>query len=320
MQKVSSDGRNRLIIDSSGFEYKKWKTGETFPVDSCTCNLANFCNGAFDFHWHDGPELTVVLRGRMEYLVNDKRYYMEEGDCVFANSGAMHSGSSVDAKECIYLVVSFLTGAIDSAADGFFAERFFGGVMDAKAVPSIFFKKGSGEVANLCTSIHKIINNKEDSWELAVKGLLCQLWQLLYKEAKRHNPVTSERLVPVRRVKKAIRYMNEHYQEEINISDLAALSFYNENYFMRLFKEYTGKTLTRYLTELRIEKSRYLLLHTNLSITDIAFETGFNSASYFIRKFQELNGETPQKLRKNRTIDKTFYPEDIAADKKEGTD
>ena len=301
MQKVSSNGRNRLIIDSSGFEYKKWTTGETFPVDSCTCNLANFCNGAFDFHWHDGPELTVVLRGRMEYLVNDKRYYMEEGDCVFANSGAMHSGSSVDAEECIYLVVSFLTGAIDSATDGFFAERFFGGVMDAKAVPSMFFKKGSGEVANLCTSIHKIINNKEDSWELAVKGLLCQLWQLLYKEAKRHNPVTSERLVPVKRVKKAIRYMNEHYASRLTLEEVAAVCNLSKSEFCRCFKQITRQTAFEYLMDLRIRKSLQLLENDeDLSVTEVALNCGFFNSSYYTKVFRRYMGCTPREYLRKR--------------------
>lgn len=300
MQKVSSNGRNRLIIDSSGFEYKKWKTGETFPVDSCTCNLSNFCNGAFDFHWHDGPELTVVLRGRMEYLVNDKRYHMEEGDCVFANSGAMHSGSSVDAKGCIYLVVSFLTRAIDSATDGFFAERFFSGVMDAKAVPSMFFKKGSGEVANLCTSIHKIIKNKEDSWELAVKGLLCQLWQLLYKEAMRYNPVTSERLVPVARVKKAIRYMNEHYASRLTLEEIAAVCNLSKSEFCRCFKQITRQTVFEYLMDLRIRKSLQLLDEEGLSVTEAALNCGFFNSSYYTKVFRRYMGCTPREYLRQR--------------------
>lgn len=82
------------------------------------------------------------------------------------------------------------------------------------------------------------------------------------------------------------------------MTQLASLSYYNENYFMKLFKQYTGKTLTRYLTGLRIEKARYLLTNTDKPITEIAMATGFNSSSYFIRKFQEIYGETPQKLRR----------------------
>ena len=94
--------------------------------------------------------------------------------------------------------------------------------------------------------------------------------------------------------------MNEHYKEPLHAQQLAAISHYNESYFMKIFKQYTGKTLISYINELRIDKSRHLLLHTNLSITDIAFETGFSNASYFIKKFQELNGITPQKLRKTQ--------------------
>ena len=73
---------------------------------------------------------------------------------------------------------------------------------------------------------------------------------------------------------------------------------------MKVFKQYMGKTLVSYINELRIEKSKYLLIHSDLSITEISMESGYNNSSYYIRKFQELQGITPQKFRKfNRTKD-----------------
>ena len=67
---------------------------------------------------------------------------------------------------------------------------------------------------------------------------------------------------------------------------------------MKLFKEYTGKTLISYINDYRLEQSKGLLLHTDLSITEIALRTGFNSTSYFIKKFQEANDCSPHKYRK----------------------
>lgn len=294
MQKSDTKGKNRLDIDKTGLEYKKWKTGAAFPVSAGICNLSSYCNNAFDFHWHDGPELSVVVEGRMEYLVNDKRYLMEVGDCVFANSGAMHSGHTVDEKGCHYLVVSFLTGAIDGAPDGFFAENYFGGVMDAKAVPSMFFEAKDGEVAKACVDIYELIKKREDGWELAVKGRLCHLWYLLYCEAKRHRAIPSENGTPVTRIKKAIRYMNENYAAKLSLEDIASACNLSKSEFCRCFKRITRKTAFEYLMDLRIRKSLRFLESEGLSVTETALASGFSSSSYYTEVFRRYMGCTPR--------------------------
>ena len=300
MQKSPFQGKFRLTIDANGYEYEKWKTEEGFPVEMCVCNLSYFCNGAFDLHWHDGLEFTVVLRGRMEYHINDKQYRMEEGDCVFANSGAMHSGRYVDEDGCRYLVISFLTSAIDGAADGFFAKSFFGDMMDAKLLPSMFFENGSSEVSSLCISIFEVMKKKDDGWEIIVKGLLCQLWYLLYKAAKRQRCDTSEKLVSVSPVKKAIRYMNENYASKLSLEEIAAMCNLSKSEFCRCFKRITRQTAFEYLMGLRIRKSIQLLEENGLSVTEAAQNTGFSNSSYYTKIFRRYMGCTPREYLRRR--------------------
>ena len=82
------------------------------------------------------------------------------------------------------------------------------------------------------------------------------------------------------------------------MKELSGISNYSEFYFMKLFKQYTGKTTAAYLNDYRLEKAKSLLLHTDNSVTDIATEAGFNNTSYFIKKFQEANQISPHKFRK----------------------
>ena len=100
-------------------------------------------------------------------------------------------------------------------------------------------------------------------------------------------------------VKIVLDYINEHYREDLTVKELAELSNYSEYYFMKLFKQYTGKTVASYLNDFRLEKAKALLLHTDSSITDIALDVGFNNTSYFIKKFQQANQLSPHKYRKN---------------------
>ena len=69
-------------------------------------------------------------------------------------------------------------------------------------------------------------------------------------------------------------------------------------YMCRIFKEYTGFTITEYVNTLRIKKATQILETSNLSISDVAAELGFESASYFKRIFKKIMNVTPLKYRK----------------------
>lgn len=251
-------------------------------------------------HWHKEMEILFIEKGSGLAKLNKDTLQIKKGDILLINSGTMHYIKS-DRKNTLYFKsivfdLSFLSGIPGDLCQ----EEILSQIRDNQArFVHLIHPEDSGYpvIENLFSGIFTCHRKKADYFYMELKGLFYQFFfQMLT-----HNyiiPESQKDRKNLAAIKDVIRYMNEHYKEDITVADLASLSFYNENYFMKLFKQYTGKTLTRYLTELRIEKSRYLLLHSNLSITEVALETGFNSASYFIRKFQELNGETPQKLRK----------------------
>ena len=302
MAEANSGGTSRLTIDKSGLEYKKWKSGAAFPVSSGVCNMASYCNNAFDLHWHDGPELSVVIDGSMEYFVNDKRYVMEKGDCVFVHSGAMHAGHALGSEGCRYAVVSFLTDAIDGALHEELAEKYFGGPMDSRTLCSMFFPASSGatDIADFCMNIYHTIREKAEGWELTVKGLLCYLWGALFREAKKNDVAVSENGASVARIKRAIRYMKEQYASKIGLDDIAAACNLSKSEFCRCFKRITRQTAFSYLMELRIRRSLSLLENEGMSVTEAALATGFSSSSYYTEVFRRYMGCTPRDYLKRR--------------------
>lgn len=294
-------GKVRINIDEKGLEFRKWKSGAPFPVSSGICDLSSYCNNAFDFHWHDGPELSVVIEGRMEYLVNDKSYLMEVGDCVFANSGAMHSGHAVDDGGCRYVTVSFLNTAIDSDPSGYFAEKYFGGVMDSEMLSSLFFKADCEEsraVASLCVDICHANRSRAEGWELEVRGMLCRLWSLLRREADKVCEAGEDNSVSVARIKKAIRYMNENYRNKLSLEDIAVSCNLSRSEFCRCFKRITKQTPFDYLMDLRVRKSLRLLSTDGCSVTEAALSSGFSGSSYYTEVFRRYMNCTPREYMK----------------------
>ena len=89
-----------------------------------------------------------------------------------------------------------------------------------------------------------------------------------------------------------------NYQYDISVNELAAHKYFvNPSYLSRLFKSETGKTFSKYLTELRIQKAAELLKESSLKIGDVALCVGYNDVSYFIQTFKKRYCMTPEQYR-----------------------
>jgi AraC-like DNA-binding protein len=102
-------------------------------------------------------------------------------------------------------------------------------------------------------------------------------------------------------VKKAIDFLDARYNEPITLSDVSAYLNISKCYFCSLFKRETGRSLSQYLNEIRIEKSKELLCKEQLSIHDIALAVGFNNQNYYSVMFKRITKHTPQKYRNQST-------------------
>lgn len=98
-------------------------------------------------------------------------------------------------------------------------------------------------------------------------------------------------------IKKAIEYVHNHYDQNINITDLCEYLNLNKSYFCSTFKTATGHTFCHFLNYFRVEKSKKLLLETDLNILDIAIAVGFNNQNYYSTTFKRFTGKTPFQYR-----------------------
>ena len=100
-------------------------------------------------------------------------------------------------------------------------------------------------------------------------------------------------------VKTALYYIEKNYSNSnLSIVDIAQFCNVNSNYLCGMFKSSTGKTINNYVNNLRIEASKKLLLETNMHITQIANNCGFNDAKYFCKVFGKYTNQTPTEFRK----------------------
>lgn len=98
-------------------------------------------------------------------------------------------------------------------------------------------------------------------------------------------------------VSKAKRYIRDCYHERISLDEAAQAVNASTRHFCKVFKEATGITFTDYLARVRVEKAKHLLENPHLRVSEIAFETGFESISQFNRSFKRVTGKTPTQFR-----------------------
>lgn len=93
---------------------------------------------------------------------------------------------------------------------------------------------------------------------------------------------------------KMIEFLNQNYTRDISTNDLAEYMHLNPGYLSKIFKRETGTTVMKYITNLRILKSRQMLDSGNYSISEIASAIGFNDYFYFLKTFKKITGITPR--------------------------
>lgn len=93
-------------------------------------------------------------------------------------------------------------------------------------------------------------------------------------------------------------YINEHFTEDLTLEQMASLAGFSKYHFTRLFRQYAGTSFYKYLNQKRISHAKNLLLDPNLSVTDVAMQSGFTSISAFLRMFRLVTNCTPTEFRK----------------------
>ena len=151
------------------------------------------------------------------------------------------------------------------------------------------------------TFVNKVmqINNQQDlcAW---ISTALNEFIELVY---------SSQDARKVTQIRPAINYIDANYDKPITLTEIARVSYLSVSRLAHIFKEQMGITIIDYLTSVRIERAKQLLLATEQNCTEICFEVGYNNQSYFSRTFKGLVGMTPRQFRtRNQQREKISTP------------
>ncbi len=100
-----------------------------------------------------------------------------------------------------------------------------------------------------------------------------------------------------KRITRSLEYIHQNFYMNISMQETAELCTLSQRQFSEVFKKETGQTFTQYLNSVRMEHAKEALRHTGKTVTDIAFEVGYDDISYFNRRFKQHEGMSPRQYK-----------------------
>lgn len=141
------------------------------------------------------------------------------------------------------------------------------------------------------------LNARRAGFGFLATALFMQLVAFL---SRRYSRAKNPDSLALLRIAETITHLESHYTNDVRLADLVAMAGMSKRSFLRAFADATGQTPIAYLIQLRTTRAADLLRTTPRSVTEVAYEVGFNDSNYFARQFRKQFGKTPREYRKQQ--------------------
>lgn len=288
--------KRTILVDSARRELEKHGT-ETFPMTVNHDDLWSFEGKNVPIHWHNDLEINLIREGEAVFQVYQKSYRVRTGEGFLLNRNVPHSCSSPGNEHVRYSTIlvrpDFLYGDFGSDVE----RKCFQPFLQNSAIPCIYltgFDENGKEILQKLNQVEEAFDRKRFCYELKIKGLLCEAFaMILYGHRQELTKFVPANLKELERLEKMLNYLNMHFTEVISLQDLADQVHLSREVCCRLFKKMTGKTITGYLEEYRVNKSFSLVQSGQYSMTQITEMVGFSNPSRFASAFRKRFGCNP---------------------------
>lgn len=253
-----------------------------------TCLDKSAC---IETHVQTCNEITLILSGNGVLISDKTEIDCSPGDIHVISKGVYHK--IIANKETPLRYIHF---AFDF--DGYEPEDLASFYGQCKSIVM-------HDTMNLKSILGMLVNEYYNDSQYAgivrnslVQLILVLIWRKVHLSGGRYRPETNDNLIGST-IYNVIKYIDEHVCEKVTVSSIADEFSYSVSYISHLFKAKTGVSLKEYIIAKRMDYATLLLAEGNLSFSEIASQTGYESVQSFCKRYKHHTGKTPGDIRKN---------------------
>lgn len=278
-------------------EYREQKTHGTsvFPLEYYFVNEEH-PQYVMPLHWHREFEVLRVISGELILYLNSEVCHLIAGDVVFISPGVLHRGEPKNSVyECAVFDMKMAAGSNLSCISELIAP-----VLSAEMEIGCRCAKAEATARELLD----VVSESEIFYELRASSLVSELLYHLYAAGAVTESYPEDKRIAHRRALMTllIDKIEKEYTTHISLADLAEIAGMNEKYLCRFFKSFTGQTPIDYINRLRIDRACFEMSVNKMTVTEAAYECGFNELSYFSKIFKRYKGITPGQYRQRGIV------------------
>ena len=284
---------NNVVASSEGRELAQHGS-PMFPI---ACYAEDMTADSVAWHWHEEFEYILSEKGILCVDVNKTRVRLNQGEGIFVNSGALHAVEQSPALLHSSVFHPRLVGGMDTI----FWQKLIRPMTQPDA-PPFFLLDGlvpwQKQVLDCLHESWKAVSDEPFDYENRVRYYLSLALRLLSTQCVGgRTKVSQQEQIASERMKQMLRFVEEHYAEELTVQLIAGSVALSESACLRSFRQMLGITPIQYVKQYRVEKAAELLRSTRLKTGEIGAECGFTDGSYFIKIFREIKHCTPKEYR-----------------------
>ncbi|PLR76708.1 hypothetical protein CU633_14210 [Bacillus sp. V3-13] len=236
-------------------------------------------------HKHEHTEILFIQEGQGDFKINGAVYTLNRGDLLLINPHIEHgAAASVEMN---------IRGFSLTIANLQLSGLPKGSIIQSDDSPILKAQEHHMTINKYIEDINEEFKNKDLGSQEIISSLLqtliIKILRTLHSTKSNDNSSISE---------KVKKYISENYNSDISLNELANIVYVNPYHLAHTFKDEVGISPIQYLIKHRIEVAKSMLLHTNLTIREIAYKVGYPNANYFNLLFKKFTGQSPGKFRK----------------------
>ncbi|MBI3717711.1 MAG: helix-turn-helix transcriptional regulator [Sphingobacteriales bacterium] len=251
------------------------------------------------FHFHPELELVYIKESFGKRIIGNAMDYFNAGDMVFLGSDLPHVWLNDEAyykndpKLKAKAIVLYFNKDI-------FGSLFYS-LKESYKINQLFEKAARGLLVtgktnkSIASKLEKLAKKKDFDIIVGLVEILSEL-----SESKEIAFINNEAFVPASdkshkdRITDVLNYVKQNFKEDITLNGISKIANLTPQSFCRMFKSRLKKHFVEYLNEVRIANACKLLLETDYSIAEIAYDCGYKTVSNFNKQFKKINGVTPK--------------------------